>query len=51
MRMVVNEAVTTQMAKEVIDHGGEGIILRKPLSQYEHGRSNSLIKHKVNESG
>lgn len=34
-------------AKEIIEHGGEGVILRKPKSLYEHGRTNSLIKFKV----
>lgn len=34
------------MVHEIISNGGEGIILRKPFSIYEHGRSNSLLKRK-----
>lgn len=31
----------------VIDDEGEGVILRKPASLYEHGRNESLLKLKV----
>lgn len=31
----------------MIDNGGEGVILRKPKSFYEHGRTQSLLKLKV----
>jgi ATP-dependent DNA ligase len=31
----------------VLEGGGEGVILRKPGSLYENGRSSSLIKLKV----
>lgn len=30
----------------IVDHGGEGIILRDPDGIYEHKRSNNLIKYK-----
>lgn len=30
-----------------IDSGGEGLILNQPYSEYENGRSTSLIKLKV----
>lgn len=33
--------------RSVINEGGEGVILRKPHSLYEHGRSTSLLKFKV----
>ena len=32
--------------KSVIDEGGEGIMLKHPLCQYENGRSNNLLKYK-----
>jgi hypothetical protein len=31
----------------ILDEGGEGVILRRPGSKYEHGRSNHLFKLKV----
>ena len=33
--------------QDVIDKGGEGIILRDPLSPLEPGRSSGYLKHKV----
>ncbi len=33
--------------QEVTDGGGEGVMLRKPNSSYEHGRSDTLYKVKV----
>ena len=33
--------------KIILDEGGEGVILRRPGSKYEHGRSNHLFKLKV----
>lgn len=48
-RRVCNRKVdlinTTQM---IIDDGGEGTMLRKPESPYQHGRSTLLLKFKVN---
>ena len=32
---------------QVVEDGGEGVILRKPNSLYEFGRSSSLLKLKV----
>lgn len=29
--------------------GGEGIMLRKPYSRYDHGRSNNVLKLKVRD--
>jgi len=34
--------------KDVIKHGGEGIMLKDPLSPYEGKRSNHLLKYKPN---
>lgn len=31
----------------IVKSGGEGIILQRPKSMYEQGRSNSLLKIKV----
>jgi ATP dependent DNA ligase domain len=36
-----------QMVQNIINDGGEGVILRKPKSIYENGRSSTLIKLKV----
>jgi len=35
--------------QEIIEKGGEGIILRDPLAPYQHGRSSSFLKHKVGQ--
>ena len=36
-----------QFMQQIIDEGGEGIILRDPLSSHRHGRSEGYLKHKV----
>lgn len=47
-RMETNNHVhITKMIKHVTDDSGEGIILRKPKSRYESGRSVELYKLKV----
>lgn len=33
--------------QDVLDRGGEGIILRDPQSPYQAGRSKGYLKHKV----
>ena len=33
--------------QDIIDNGGEGIILRDPRTPFESGRSNAYLKHKV----
>jgi len=33
--------------QDMIDRGGEGIILRNPKSMYQPGRSPGYLKHKV----
>ena len=40
-----------RMVKGAIESRGEGIIMRKVNSLYEHGRSFSLLKIKVNWEG
>ena len=32
--------------KDIIDNGGEGIMIKHPLSTYENGRSNYMLKYK-----
>ena len=36
-----------QFLQEIIEQGGEGIILRNPSSLYEKGKSRSFLKLKV----
>jgi ATP-dependent DNA ligase len=36
-----------QFLQDIIDGGGEGIILRDPLSLHQAGRSSGFLKHKV----
>lgn len=40
-------SVLHKLTNCVIDNGGEGLVLRKPGSLYEYGRSASLLKLKV----
>lgn len=35
------------VVEDILEHGGEGVILQKAKSYYEHGRSSSLIKIKA----
>lgn len=35
------------MIEGILNHGGEGVVLRKPHSLYESGRSSELLKIKV----
>lgn len=34
-------------ASTIFDKGGEGVMIRKPSSMYENGRSHSVLKYKV----
>jgi ATP-dependent DNA ligase len=36
-----------EMYQDIVDKGGEGIILRDPNLPYETGRSKGFLKHKV----
>lgn len=36
-----------ELYQDIIDQGGEGVILRDPLSPYQSGRSTGYLKHKV----
>jgi ATP-dependent DNA ligase len=42
-----NEEDLKLIAQSIIDHTGEGLIMRQVGSKYEHGRSLSLLKFKV----
>lgn len=33
--------------QDILDQGGEGVILRDPTSAYQAGRSSGFLKHKV----
>ena len=36
-----------QYAEVIVSMGGEGVMVRKPYSLYENGRSHSVFKYKV----
>jgi ATP-dependent DNA ligase len=36
-----------EFLQDIVDGGGEGIILRDPLCLYQGGRSSGFLKHKV----
>jgi len=38
-----------ELYQDIIDQGGEGVILRDPLSPYQSGRSTGYLKHKVSK--
>lgn len=40
-------AYMNSYAAKIVSTGGEGIMLRKPESSYENGRSHSVLKYKV----
>jgi len=42
-----NREFMDQYAKIIIASGGEGVMLRKPRSVYENGRSHSILKYKT----
>jgi ATP-dependent DNA ligase len=46
----LNTTDIKSIAQLVINHAGEGVIMRQAGSQYEHGRSLSLLKFKVSFS-
>lgn len=45
--LCTNSKICEKFMESIIEDDGEGIILRKPNSIYEHGRSNNLFKLKV----
>ena len=48
MRLKCRDKQTSEiLMQSIISDEGEGIIMRNPLSFYEHGRSPNLLKLKV----
>eukprot|EP00026_Physarum_polycephalum_P002482 Phypoly_transcript_02489.p1 GENE.Phypoly_transcript_02489~~Phypoly_transcript_02489.p1 ORF type:complete len:757 (+),score=113.72 Phypoly_transcript_02489:481-2751(+) len=45
--LVTKKQHLTASSQHIIQDGGEGVILRKPKSLYEHGRSSNLLKLKA----
>lgn len=45
--LCTNQIHLTKALQQIINDEGEGVILRKPNSEYEHGRSTALLKLKV----
>ena len=37
----------SKVFQDILDRGGEGVILRDPQAPFEHGRSRGFLKHKV----
>ena len=42
-----DEAHLEKFFQDILDKGGEGIILQDPLCLYKPGRSHGYLKHKV----
>lgn len=42
-----NNKHVNELISGALEDGGEGVILRKVGSEYEHGRTSSLIKLKI----
>jgi len=47
----IDPAYMKQYKKTICTEGGEGVMLRKPKSYYENGRSHSIIKYKKKKDG
>ena len=43
---ITGEKMMTKIYQNIIDNGGEGIMIKHPLSLYENGRSNYMLKYK-----
>ena len=43
---ITNEPMMKSFYDDIIENGGEGIMLKHPLSKYENGRSNYMLKYK-----
>ena len=43
---ITGEPMMKSFYEEIIQNGGEGIMLKHPLSKYENGRSNYMLKYK-----
>ena len=45
-KRITSESMMKSFYKDIIDNGGEGIMIKHPLSAYENGRSNYMLKYK-----
>ena len=45
-KRITSESMMKSFYKDIIDNGGEGIMIKHPLSSYENGRSNYMLKYK-----
>ena len=43
---ITDEVMMKSFYKEIIDNGGEGIMMKHPLAKYDNGRSNYMLKYK-----
>ena len=45
-KRITDESMMKSFYQNIIDNGGEGIMIKHPLSSYENGRSNYMLKYK-----
>ena len=45
-KRITSESMMKSFYQDIIDNGGEGIMIKHPLSSYENGRSNYMLKYK-----
>jgi len=45
-KRITSESMMKTFYQDIIDNGGEGIMMKHPLSSYENGRSNYMLKYK-----
>ena len=45
-KRITGENMMKSFYQDIIDNGGEGIMIKHPLSQYKDGRSNEMLKYK-----
>ena len=45
-KRITSESMMKSFYKDIIDNRGEGIMIKHPLSTYENGRSNYMLKYK-----
>jgi DNA polymerase beta len=45
-KRITSETMMKSFYQGIIDNGGEGIMIKHPLSAYENGRSNYMLKYK-----
>ena len=45
-KRITGEKMMKEYYQNIIDNGGEGIMIKHPLSEYKDGRSNEMLKYK-----